>query len=338
MNVADEGGYKVADQRKAARVLYLFEQLSHGKTVKKAELAKRFQTSEKTIQRDIEDLKEYCSEMLAESCTTYCGAIAYSREAKGYQMAKGDHKWLTHQDILGISRILLESRSLESKEMQGLLKKLSNQSLPEERKEIQEIIRNEQFHYQPVRHGRKLLNLLWNMGQAVRKKKLLKLSYHKESNGETVERIVEPQSVLFAECYFYLIAYIKDGGHDFPAIYRLDRIEAYEILEEGFRCESEKNRFEEGEFRKRIQFMTPGELVRLRLKCYGKSLDAVLDRLPTAKVMEADEDFTVIEAEVFGGGLVWWILSQGVRVEVLKPEKLRQEVKEKLSEALAYYH
>ena len=195
----------MADQRKVARVLYLFEQLSHGKTVKKTELAERFQTSEKTIQRDLEDLKEYCSEMLAKSCPSRCGAIEYSREAKGYQMAKGDRQWLTHQDILGISRILLESRSLAREEMQGLLQKLAGQSLPEERKEIQEIIRNEQFHYQPVRHGRKLLNRLWEIGQAVRKKKLLKIRYHKESNGETVERVVEPQSVLFAEYYFYLL-------------------------------------------------------------------------------------------------------------------------------------
>lgn len=327
----------MADQRKVARALYLFEQLSHGKTVKKTELAERFQTSEKTIQRDLEDLKEYCSEMLAKSCPSRCGAIEYSREAKGYQMAKGDRQWLTHQDILGISRILLESRSLAREEMQGLLQKLAGQSLPEERKEIQEIIRNEQFHYQPVRHGRKLLNRLWEIGQAVRKKKLLKIRYHKESNGETVERVVEPQSVLFAEYYFYLIAYIQGSGHDFPAIYRLDRIEAYEPLEEGFRCGSEKNRFEEGEFRKRIQFMTPGELVRLRLKCYGNSLEAILDRLPTAKVVEEAEDYTVIEAEVFGGGLVWWILSQGGRVEVVAPEKLRQEVKERLAEALACY-
>ena len=301
----------MADQRKAARVLYLFEQLSHGKTVKKTELAKRFQTSEKTIQRDIEDLKEYCSEMLAESCTTYCGSIAYSREAKGYQMAKGDHQWLMHQDILGISRILLESRSLERDEMEGLLQKLASQALPEERKEIQEIIRNEQFHYQPVRHGKKLLETLWELGQAVRKKKLIRIRYRKESNGETVERVVEPQSVLFAEYYFYLLAYIQGGGYEFPAVYRVDRIEEYAVQSEGFRFVSGKNRFEEGEFRKRIQFMTPGELVHLRLKCYGKSLEAVLDRLPTARVLEQAENYVVIEAEVFGGGLIWWILSQG---------------------------
>ena len=320
----------MADQRKAARVLYLFEQLSHGKTVKKAELAKRFQTSEKTIQRDIEDLKEYCSEMLAESCTTYCGSIAYSREAKGYQMAKGDHQWLTHQDILGISRILLESRSLEREEMQGLLQRLASQSLPEERKEIQEIIRNEQFHYQPVRHGQELLETLWELGQAVRKKKLIRIRYRKESNGETVERVVEPQSLLFAEYYFYLLAYIQ-------AVYRVDRIEEYEVQSEGFRFVSGKNRFEEGEFRKRIQFMTPGELVHLRLKCYGKSLEAVLDRLQTARVLEQAENYVVIEAEVFVGGLIWWILSQGERIEVLAPEQLRQEVHGKMVAILKQY-
>ena len=83
--------------------------------------------------------------------------------------------------------------------------------------------------------------------------------------------------------------------------------------------------------------MRPGKLLRLRLKFYGRSLEALLDRLPTAKVIERNVEYALIEAEVFGDGIVWWILSQGEFIEVLEPESLRQEVAAKLAKSLAKY-
>lgn len=45
---------------------------------------------------------------------------------------------------------------------------------------------------------------------------------------------------------------------------------------------------------------------------------AVLDRLPTAKVVEKGEDGCIIEAEVFGKGIEMWLKSQGEYVTMLK--------------------
>ena len=83
--------------------------------------------------------------------------------------------------------------------------------------------------------------------------------------------------------------------------------------------------------------MRPGKLLRLRLKFYGRSLEALLDRLPTAKVIERSEEYALIEAEVFDDGIVLWLLSQGDSLEVLEPESLRQEVADKLKKSLAKY-
>ncbi len=327
----------MADQRKTARVLYLFEQFCLGNIIKKNEVAERFATSEKTIQRDISELNNYCAEMLAGGHCTHCGVIEYERSEKGYRMQRLAQQWLSSRDVLGVSRILLESRSLAKDELGGLLKRLAGQAEPQERKWIEEIIRNEQHHYQPPQHGKALLEDLWNLGQAVREKRCLRLQYRKESSGETVERSVEPQSVIFSEYYFYLIAYIQGGGYDFPAIYRIDRIESYEVLEERCPCRNAEKRFEDGEFRKRIQFMRPGKLLRLRFKFYGRSLEALLDRLPTAKVMERGAEYALLEAEVFGDGIVWWILSQGDSLEVLEPESLRREVEANMRRMLKRY-
>ena len=41
-----------------------------------------------------------------------------------------------------------------------------------------------------------------------------------------------------------------------------------------------KDRFEKGEFRKRIQFMQGGKLEKIKFKYKGNYLEAILDRLP----------------------------------------------------------
>ncbi len=58
------------------------------------------------------------------------------------------------------------------------------------------------------------------------------------------------------------------------------------------------NRFEEGEFRKRIQFMYAGHLMTVKLKFYGQNPEPILDRLPTARVVEQYEHECTIEQRV----------------------------------------
>ena len=89
-----------------------------------------------------------------------------------------------------------------------------------------------------------------------------------------------------------------------------NRIQNFKVLDEHFRIPY-SDRFEEGEFRKRVQFMYGGKLERLRFRYSGPSLESVLDRLPTAKVISQDTEGWLIEAEVFGKGIEMWLRSQG---------------------------
>ena len=150
--------------------------------------------------------------------------------------------------------------------------------------------------------------------------------------------------LLFSEYYFYLNAYIVEQDekgeykqkYDYPAIFRLDRIKEYREIGEKFRIVY-ASRFEEGEFRKRVQFMFPGKLMKLQFRYTGSSVEAILDRLPTAKIISQEETGYIIEAEVYGNGILMWLLSQGSRVEVLKPESMREEMKKVLTEMLGKY-
>lgn len=96
----------------------------------------------------------------------------------------------------------------------------------------------------------------------------------------------------------------------------LDRLNQVKTLDRHF-AQRYTDRFQEGEMRKRIQFMYGGELQTIRFEYTGPSLESVLDRLPTAKVLQVTEKGWIIEAEVFGTGIQMWVRSQGDYVRVL---------------------
>ena len=130
---------------------------------------------------------------------------------------------------------------------------------------------------------------------------------------------------MFSEYYFYVTAFISDEeikkdfevlNDSFPTIYRIDRIRELKILDEKFFIPY-RNRFEEGEFRKRIQFMYGGKLRNVRFKYTGDDIDAILDRLPTAQILEEGKGYYIVKAEVFGKGIDMWLRSQGDKVEVM---------------------
>ena len=185
-------------------------------------------------------------------------------------------------------------------EMLPILDKLISRCVPEQnRKAVQELIANEKYHYIEPHHNKRILDGLWEIGQAVQR-----------------------HQIMFSEYYFYLTAFLEDkASFDnpddlFPTIYRIDRIRSFKVLNEHFRVPY-KDRFEEGEFRKRIQFMYGGKLETIRFHYTGPSLEAVLDRLPTAEVIDSNGEGWTISAEVFGKGIEMWLSSQGNYVQLI---------------------
>lgn len=66
--------------------------------------------------------------------------------------------------------------------------------------------------------------------------------------------------------------------------------------------------------------MYGGKLQKIKFGYKGPSVEAVLDRLPTARVVKHDDTGYLISAEVFGKGIDMWTRSQGNMIE--KVEKL----------------
>ena len=143
-----------------------------------------------------------------------------------------------------------------------------------------------------------------------------------------VKRKLKPVAIMFSEYYFYLTAFIDDENvrkdfdvinDSFPTIYRIDRIKSLRVLDEKFHIPY-GSRFEEGEFRKRIQFMYGGKLQKVKFQYSGTDIDAVLDRLLTAQILSEKEGIYTLSAEVFGKGIDMWLRSQGESVSLLSEE------------------
>lgn len=308
---------------KTTRMLRIFERLMQGELIEKQVEAERYGVHAKSIQRDIEDLRNYLLETYPEEIGT---GIFYDQHRKGYYLHRDQTNWFNSPEILALAKILLESRAFNKEEMNQLLDKIVMQSTLAERRNIKELIQNERHLYMPLQHRQALFTRIWDISEAVRQRVMIEIKYNRIGDQQVIERRLEPQGIIFSEYYFYLVAYINGSEYEYPAIYRLDKIVEYKLSEEHFYVPYEK-RFQEGELRKRIQFMQSGSLMKLRLRFWGESLEAALDRLPTAHIIEQDGNSAILEAEVFGRGIKMWLLSQAQYLEVLKPDDLRKEMR-----------
>lgn len=300
---------------KSARLLEIYSRLSQGAVLKKSELAQDFHVTPRSIQRDMEDLRCFFAERHLEQDVIYDGRL------KGYRMVSRDPRRLTDSEVLAVCKILLESRSLPADDMLPILDKLIDCAVPpENQRDVRALVANEKLHYIPPHHGQHILDTLWTLGQAVRDQRVIEVEYQRMKDPQLVKRRMQPVGIMFSEYYFYLTAFLEDktdfdNPDDlFPTIYRIDRIKSVKVLNEHFRVPYAK-RFEEGEFRKRVQFMYGGKLEHIRFRYTGPSLEAVLDRLPTAQVIKTEENGWLIAAEVFGKGIDMWLRSQGEYVE-----------------------
>lgn len=308
------------------RLLAMYAQLAEGKPLYKAREAVKYNCSLRSIQRDIEDLRSFFADR--SETTGVVQELIYDRKLNAYRLVPPLRNLLTNEETFAVLKVLLESRSLTKVELFPILEKLISCCVPpDNRRQVTDLIANEKYHYVEPRHKKEILEKMWNLSAAIRARKEIKITYMRQ-NGDDVSRVLKPVGIMFSEFYFYLVGFIDKENQleeikfevendPFPTIYRIDRIKEYAVTDRHFNVPYQ-NRFEEGEFRKRVQFMYGGKLQKIKFWYKGPSVEAVLDRLPTAKILQHDGNGYLISAEVFGKGINMWLRSQGDMMEVVK--------------------
>lgn len=307
---------------KVQRVLEIYTKLMDGCIVNKAEEAINYGVNERSIQRDIDDIRNFIDMDIENK--GIINTVIYDRMKKGYRLETVYKLKLTNSEVLALCKILLDSRAFTKEEMLSMLKKLISCCVPmENQKMITDLIKNEEFHYVEPRHKTKFMDTMWKIGKAIRNCQYIEIDYTRTKDKKTVRRKLKPLAIMFSEYYFYLTAFIADKdvqknfdviNDAFPTIYRMDRIKRLKVLDKHFHIPY-SSRFEEGEFRKRVQFMYGGKLRKVKFKYTGLDVDAILDQLPTAVIIGEKNGAYIIEAEVFGNGIDMWMRSQGSVIE-----------------------
>ena len=314
---------------KISRVLGIYTKLKNGYLINKVEEEQNYGVKAKSIERDIKDIKKYFEDDIVN--TGCMNSVVYDRRKKGYRLEQIYEAKLLNSEVLAVCKILLDSRAFTKPEMENILNKLVACCVPEINQNlVKDLIKNEVFHYVEPRHRTVFMDKMWDIGQAIKGHRYIEIDYEKMTNKASVKRRVKrklkPAAIMFSEFYFYLAAFIDDEkvkqdfevvDDAFPTIYRIDRIKKLKVLEEGFDFPY-RDRFEEGEFRKQVQCMYGGKLQKVKFKYLGSDIDAVLDRLPTAKATELENGYYMVEAKVFGKGIEMWLRSQGENVKIIE--------------------
>lgn len=312
------------------RALEILFRILRGEEVSVKKLADEHNVSTKSISRDISRVKNFLAE---NRDLTSNAELAYCYAHKAYRLAADE--FLTNKEVLAIAKALLGTRAFSTKEATRLINKFRRFTTADDRKKLDEIVRKEIYHYTEVNHDcDSLTETIWRLVSAIHEKREITLRYYKMDRLMTEKRI-QPASLIFMEYYFYLIAYYPERYSE-PRYFRVDRIK--DIVEHRKPADTKRiPDFDEGLLRKRCQFMYYGPLRTIRFEYSGPSVQAILDRLPTAKVLERNRGAYTIEAEVHGDGIKMYLLSQGAWVKVFAPQDFAEEIRDEIEKMRGLY-
>ncbi len=319
------------------RVLEIFFRALRGENLSVQALADEYGVSTKSITRSINDLKNFLADHRDLVGNT---ELQYSYADKCYRLYMDE--FLNNKELFSLIEVMIGARAFSKMELLALVEKLKKFTTPEDRPKINELIRKELYHYSEVKHDcESVQDRLWQLVNCINEKREITIDYYRMDRKWVTHRL-RPASVMFTDHYFYLIAFKIDKDTDKPTYFRIDRIRELTIHRKHFTTEDAPN-FDEGWLRDCSLFMWPGPLRTIRFEFSGPSVQAVLDKLPTAKIIErtttTDGKTThLIEAETYGDGIKMWLLSQGSWVKVLEPLSLIGELRTELGKMLELYN
>lgn len=101
------------NKNKIERVLSIYTKLMNGYLINKAEEANNYGVNERSIQRDIDDIRKFLE--LEGVNSGYINTVIYNSINKGYQLEQVYKSKLTNSEVLAICKILLDSRAFTKK-------------------------------------------------------------------------------------------------------------------------------------------------------------------------------------------------------------------------------
>ena len=263
-------------KNKKNRMLEIFLRTILGEEINVRELADDYGVSTKSITRDISEIRNFLYDKRELSNFT---DLKYFGSSKTYSIEFDNI--LLSKELIAIIKAMIGCRAFSKEELQTIINKLKTFTSRHDATMLDQIIGKEMLHYSPVGSDcESVIDQLWKLTRCIHERKEISVSYYKV-NRKLVTRRIMPVAITFSDYYFYLIAYRCDKDDWKPLYYRIGRIENIVEHRKHFTLAPEHD-FDVGELRKKIQFMFPGEFRKIKFSYTGPSVQAILDRLPTA--------------------------------------------------------
>lgn len=158
----------------------------------------------------------------------------------------------------------------------------------------------------------------------------------KEIVREEKEFVVSPYALIWSNDHYYLVS--NNAKYDNLMHTRIDRMKKVEILDEQSRDFAEvspyRSFFDSADYSGKLFNMFSGDTQKLTLRCSDSILEEMVDRFgddcKIRKVSKDNKESFILDTKcVCSEGLVSWIMQFGNKVEVINPESLRNDVREK---------
>ncbi len=316
---------------KKNRLLEIFYRAIKGENISVKAMADEYDVSTKSISRDINEIKNFLYENRNLVGST---ELKYSQSSKSYYMELDG--FLQSKELFSVVKMMIGCRALKEEEIRKIITKLKTFTTRNDRETLDKLISNEIYHYKGVTHKcDSVIENIWKLARCIDKKIEITITYYKMGN-ECVERRIKPIAIIFSDYYYYLIAYRSDKDDWKPLYYRVDRIRDMVEHREHFEIDTAHS-FDEGELRSKILLMFPGKNRRIRFEYTGPSVEAILDKLPTARVIEDSGQAKLIEANVYGTGVNMFLLSQGSWVKPIAPKEFVDEMRGEVEKMIKRY-
>lgn len=321
------------ENTKQYRILEIFFRALRGEDISVQKLANEYGVSSKSISRSIAELKAFLADNRELVGNT---ELEYSYKDKCYRLFMDE--FLSSKELFALVEVMIGARAFSRDELLTMMNKLKRFTTGDDKTKLTALIRKELYHYPEVKHDcESVQDRLWQVINCITEKKEISIEYYRMDRKWVTHRL-RPASVMFTDYYFYLIAFMCEGNTEKPYYFRLDRIKNITEHRKSS-AHTPAPEFDEGLLRKRSLFMWPGELRTIRFEFSGPSVQAVLDKLPTARIIDRlGNNSYLIEAQTYGDGIKMWLLSQASWVKVTAPDDFVCEIKRELEAMINKYN
>ena len=300
---------------KIDRLLSIVVYLLNRDLVSAATLARRFDVSVRTIQRDMDAIN-------------LAGIPVVSVQGRdgGYGIMdtyKMDRRLVTADDLFYIITALTSiGSSLEDRRIGDALEKMKGLVPPSSSDQFREREEKLCVDFSMLGGGPFQREIFRVVQSAVESGRLLRMTYT-NNRLERVPRTVEPMTVVFTFRSWYLFAYCR-LREDYR-LFRISRIREPEILAERFR----RRDMSYDRFARERRPELSGKLVDLSLR-FAPLMASLVEEFYDEKDQErgADGSVTIHTRMPEDGWLYGYILSYGEYVEVLEPARIRDVIRQ----------